>query len=160
MGTDPEKLEKSLDKILHLASHWNAVLLLDEADVFLEQRSSGLHFNDSLVSVFLRMLEYSKGIMFLTTNRLTAFDEAVLSRIHFPLRFDSLDWQARKKIWISFLKKANASFVSTADEKQVDNLAKKALNGRQVCGDKLFINRLRANPVDLRSRTLYGPDLL
>lgn len=160
MGSEPEKLEKSLDKILHLASHWNAVLLLDEADVFLEQRSSGLHFNNSLVSVFLRMLEYSKGIMFLTTNRLTAFDEAVLSRIHFPLRFDSLEWQARKRILIIFIEKANVSFISTADRKQVDDLTKKVLNGRQVCGDKLFINRLRANAVDFRSRTSYGLDLL
>ena len=36
---DLASTEKRLSAILNLASHWNAVLLIDEADVFLEQRS-------------------------------------------------------------------------------------------------------------------------
>ncbi len=88
------------------------------------------------------MLEYFKGIIFLTTNRLKTFDEAILSRIHFPLRFDSLDRQARKNIWINFLEKANASAINI---KQVEILSKKALNSRQVCGDTTLRNRLSVN---------------
>lgn len=37
---------------------------------------------NSVVSVFLRKLEYYDAIMFLTTNRVAQFDEAILSRIH------------------------------------------------------------------------------
>lgn len=38
LGTDPAKLEYELQKILDIAHSWGAVLLLDEADVFLEKR--------------------------------------------------------------------------------------------------------------------------
>ncbi len=40
LGTDIESVEASVGKILELATRWKAVLLLDEADVFLEERSS------------------------------------------------------------------------------------------------------------------------
>lgn len=40
---------------------------------------------NATVSVFLRMLEYYKGILFLTTNRIGTFDEAFKSRIHLSL---------------------------------------------------------------------------
>ena len=78
-------LEDGLGKILHLASHWKAVLLLDEADVFLEKLSPGMHTSNSLISVFLRTLEHFEGVMFLTTNPLASFDEAILSQVHLPL---------------------------------------------------------------------------
>jgi hypothetical protein len=67
------------------ASRWDAVLLLDEADVVLEKRSyedirrNGIvsgeppdldkepeYPNADRIQVFLRMLEYYEGIMFLT----------------------------------------------------------------------------------------------
>lgn len=35
---------------------------------------------NALVSVALRLLEYHRGVLFLTTNRITAFDDAFLSR--------------------------------------------------------------------------------
>ncbi|CEN62310.1 Putative AAA family ATPase [Aspergillus calidoustus] len=63
------------------------VLLLDEADVFRSQRqASGLQRN-SLVSVFLRVLEYYSGILFLTTNRVGNMGEAFESRIHINLYY-------------------------------------------------------------------------
>jgi hypothetical protein len=40
LGLDPSKIESSLSKIFDMVSKWNAVLLLDECDVFLEARSS------------------------------------------------------------------------------------------------------------------------
>jgi hypothetical protein len=65
------KLEGQLSRIFKTASHWNAILLLDEADVFLEQRSPDNLTRNGLVSVFLRKLEYYEGIMFLMTNRVS-----------------------------------------------------------------------------------------
>lgn len=89
--------------------------------------------NNSLVSVFLRKLEYFQGIMFLTTNRIKTFDEAIISRVHFPLRFDNLDAQARKNIWVGFLEKTGTSHgVATINPKQLEALTEKLLNGRQV----------------------------
>ncbi|KAI4103533.1 MAG: hypothetical protein L6R37_003750 [Teloschistes peruensis] len=56
-----------------------AILLLDEADVFVQSRSSNNPHN-ALVSVFLRTLEYYRGIMILTTNRVKDIDDAIQSR--------------------------------------------------------------------------------
>lgn len=40
LGTDPSGVEKSLSNILEMNTRWYAILLLDEADVFLEARSA------------------------------------------------------------------------------------------------------------------------
>lgn len=45
------------------------VVLLDEADVFLEERDMKDLKRNALVSVFLRALEYYDGILILTSNR-------------------------------------------------------------------------------------------
>ena len=82
LGTSVEKLEAQLPLIFQRADKWNAVLLLDEADVFLEQRSIHDVHRNALFSVFLRELEYYQGIMFLTTNRVKQIDDAIASRIH------------------------------------------------------------------------------
>jgi hypothetical protein len=58
-----------LQKILDICHAWGAILLLDEADVFLEKRNMHDIHRNALVSIFLRQLEYFQGILFLTTNR-------------------------------------------------------------------------------------------
>ena len=86
LGTNPRELEQELTKILDVAHSWGAVLLLDEADVFLEARTAQDIHRNALVSIFLRLLEYFQGILFLTTNRVSTFDDAFQSRIHIALR--------------------------------------------------------------------------
>lgn len=126
-------VEKKLNDISRLAFHWRAILLLDEADVFLEQRSSSM-LQNTLVTVFLRKLEYFQGVMFLTTNRVKQFDAAMQSRIHFALKFDDLTVKARGEIWTEFLKRANSPLGTVnVHEKHISKLAEKKLNGRQVC---------------------------
>jgi hypothetical protein len=82
LGTDSRVLERTLTDILDIAHAWGAVLLLDEADVFLEKRSIHDIHRNALVSVFLRLLEYFQGILFLTTNRVETFDDAFQSRTY------------------------------------------------------------------------------
>lgn len=50
LGLDPDGLEIDLSKILDMVTKWNAILLLDEADVFLEQRSPNDLERNKLVS--------------------------------------------------------------------------------------------------------------
>lgn len=69
LGTDSRFLEAELQKILDTCHAWGAILLLDEADVFLEKRNMHDIQRNALVSIFLRQLEYFQGILFLTTNR-------------------------------------------------------------------------------------------
>ncbi|KAG1880221.1 hypothetical protein C8R48DRAFT_588372, partial [Suillus tomentosus] len=67
LSTIPAELETKLGDVLKLATTWDAVLLIDEADVFLEQRS--LHELERNVSFLLLfgVLEYHRGVLFLTT---------------------------------------------------------------------------------------------
>ena len=55
--------------------------------------------------MFLRVLEYYAGILFLTTNRVAAFDEALSSRIHLSLYYPQLDLQGTLKIWKNNIEK-------------------------------------------------------
>ncbi|KXX79003.1 Fidgetin-like protein 1 [Madurella mycetomatis] len=90
LGTTPEVVENTLKNIFRYAHLWDCVLLLDEADVFLTQRDRTDVERNALVSVFLRVLEYYSGILFLTTNRVGALDEAFRSRIHVSLYYPHL----------------------------------------------------------------------
>ena len=58
LGTSAHQVEKRLKDILRMIPKWGAVLLLDEADVFMEARTSADLERNELVSIFLRMLEY------------------------------------------------------------------------------------------------------
>lgn len=50
-------------------------------------------------AVFLRVLEYYAGILFLTTNRIGDFDEAFTSRIHISLYYPPLDKTSTREIF-------------------------------------------------------------
>ncbi|KAK5936733.1 hypothetical protein PMZ80_010996 [Knufia obscura] len=133
LGTNPNDLEQNLSEIFELSSHWKATLLLDEADVFVERRSTSDIHRNALVCIFLRKLEYYDGIMFLTTNRVQTIDEAFASRIHMPLRYNELNESARKKVWTGHLTKAvtkHGGARCSVDD--LDRLARKKLNGREI----------------------------
>lgn len=106
LSTIPAELEKKLGDVLKLATTWDAVVLIDEADVFLEQRSLHELERNALVSVALRVLEYHRGVLFLTTNRIQAFDEAFLSRFSIAVKYPELDVDARLMIWRKFFELA------------------------------------------------------
>lgn len=141
LGTDSRTLEGELNKILDIAHSWGAVLLLDEADIFLEKRTIHDIHRNALVSIFLRLLEYFQGILFLTTNRVETFDDAFQSRIHVALRYGDLATKAKRSIWKMFLERVKAiEGVQTAafTEEDYDKLARHTLNGRQVSESPMF----------------------
>ena len=99
IGESADEVEKRLENHFQLAHKWGCVLLLDEADVFLEARSKTDLKRNAIVSVFLRVLEYYSGILFLTTNRVGSFDQAFRSRIHMSLFYPRIEEDATIKIW-------------------------------------------------------------
>jgi SpoVK/Ycf46/Vps4 family AAA+-type ATPase len=97
---DPWSFEVELKELFQYATIWKAIVLLDEADVFLEARKddeNGLERN-ALVATFLKYLEYFSGIVFLTTNRAHVLDEAMRSRIQAALGFDPPDRDIQEHI--------------------------------------------------------------
>ncbi|KAK3340861.1 hypothetical protein B0H65DRAFT_578914 [Neurospora tetraspora] len=104
VGTEAKHVESNLARIFALATSWQAILLLDEADVFLESRGKGDSTDkNALVSVFLRVLEYYQGIIFLTTNQIAQFDVAIPSRIHISIAYGHLNEDQMTKIFQGFL---------------------------------------------------------
>ncbi|KAF7886450.1 hypothetical protein EAF00_010553 [Botryotinia globosa] len=130
LGTTAEALEASLERVLDISNAFGAVLLLDEADIFLEQRTTSDLQRNALVSIFLRLLEYYKGILFLTTNRMRSFDDAFHSRIHVTLAYSNHDAVTREHIWRNF----GAHMVPGLgiEDDDYKELAKWELNGRQI----------------------------
>ena len=79
LGLNPEQVEQNLSVVLQRANRWNAILLLDEADVYIRARGDDLAHN-AIVGVFLRVLEYAQCILFMTTNLADNVDDAIASR--------------------------------------------------------------------------------
>ncbi|KAM0402758.1 hypothetical protein ACHAPZ_004249 [Fusarium culmorum] len=153
IGTKPEEVEKYLESVLHLGKIWGCVVLLDEADVFLEQRTLTDLERNALVSVFLRVLEYYEGILILTSNRVGTFDEAFKSRIQLSLHYESLSKSQRRTIWTNFLQRLQTlektavvqpitdrkrkyeieQDINFDDiERHLGDLAEEEMNGRQI----------------------------
>ncbi len=66
-------------------------------------------------------------------NRVRDFDDAIQSRITLAVRTSPLSRDTRKQIWASFLKKAlTANGAAKYNPKDLNELAKKDFNGRQV----------------------------
>ncbi|KAK7972354.1 hypothetical protein PG988_006488 [Apiospora saccharicola] len=105
IGTTEEKVEDKLYYWFNLAEKWGAVMLIDEADVYLERRTTSDLERNGIVSIFLRSMEYYRGILFLTTNRVGQFDDAFVSRIHLIIHYSPLGEPERRKIWSQFFEK-------------------------------------------------------
>lgn len=107
LGDEIWLYEEKLQTIFKVAQSWKAVLLIDEADIFLSKRTlGGDYYRNHFTSLFLRVLEYFEGIMFLTTNLSIEIDDAIESRVQLLVPFYSLNESDRAKIWKRQMKDA------------------------------------------------------
>ena len=142
IGTTPaaNTVERSLNYFLTLGERYGALVLLDEADVYLEARTTRDLPRNGLVSMFLRALEYYKGVLFLTTNRVEAFDDAFTSRIHVALHYRRLGDDDRARIWVHNFERlerdsASRCLVPAATRKYIldsEEVRALRLNGREI----------------------------
>jgi SpoVK/Ycf46/Vps4 family AAA+-type ATPase len=98
LGLSVGSMETALKDALTRAQRWGAVMLIDEADVYIRRRNDDMTAN-AVVGVFLRVLEYFNGLLFLTTNRVEDIDEAIISRCIALIKYEPPDAQSRRKIW-------------------------------------------------------------
>lgn len=98
LGLNVAEMEKALKDTLTRAQRWGAVMLIDEADVYIKRRDDNLAAN-AVVGVFLRVLEYFNGLLFLTTNRTDDIDEAIVSRCIAVIKYSAPGREDRRKIW-------------------------------------------------------------
>ncbi|KAI1358256.1 P-loop containing nucleoside triphosphate hydrolase protein [Xylaria arbuscula] len=132
LGETSSAIQEGLSRVMKLAEIWHAVVLLDEADVFLSERSNIDLSRNAITSIFLRHLEYYEGIMLLTTNRVKSLDPAFKSRIHFCLDYPDLSFESRRQIWSNYILKVPNTIEVVLQDEDLDTLAQENLNGRQI----------------------------
>jgi len=148
--------EYRLREVLQYATIWKAIVLLDEADVFLEARKDDVADaaeRNALVAVFLKHLEYFSGIVFLTTNRIHVFDAAMKSRIHLALGYSPPELEMRRLIWTESLKAVPAEQLDIDIEDAIDTLVCEKLNGREITNamnTARTLARFAGKPLQLR----------
>jgi hypothetical protein len=123
-----DTVEESLIEILDIAYSWRAIVLMDEADIYLEKRISFAAdpTRNVITGIFLRVLNYNRGVIFLTTNHVTALDDAVRSRISMFIRYHPLTLSQRAKVWETLV-----SGVGLCDA-DLEMLAAHELDGHQI----------------------------
>lgn len=153
LGTDETELEKELRIVLSRAQRWKAILLIDEADVYVHERGDDIQQN-AIVGVFLRVLEYYRGVLFMTSNRETIIDDAIMSRATARIHYAVPNEQEILRIW----RVLNEQYRTQLGDADLAELAKdpmfKGISGRSV-KNLLKLARLKAyhDPNDLEEIT-------
>lgn len=131
LGLSVAEMEKALKDTLTRAQRWGAVMLIDEADVYIKRRDDDIAAN-AVVGVFLRVLEYFNGLLFLTTNRVDDIDEAIISRCIAMIKYHPPNQQDRRMIW----QVMTQQFSLDVDEALIEELVElfPAATGRDIKG--------------------------
>ena len=135
LGVRPEELEKALDNVMKVATSWDAIILLDEVDVFAVKRDGASIERNAMTAIFLRMLERYSGVMFMTTNLLNNLDNAFISRSTAVIKYHNLTADDRAKIWNGLFDKIeilNTLKISDDLKERVKDLSQHDLNGRVI----------------------------
>jgi SpoVK/Ycf46/Vps4 family AAA+-type ATPase len=94
--------EQNMAEMFAEAQREGAVLLLDEADSFLQNRQMAQrNFEVSEVNEMLQGMERFEGIFICTTNLMDRIDEAALRRFSFKIKFMALKPAMREKMFIA-----------------------------------------------------------
>jgi SpoVK/Ycf46/Vps4 family AAA+-type ATPase len=106
--------EQQMAAMFREAESEKAVLLLDEADSFLQDRRGAQRtYEVTEVNEMLQGMELYKGIFICTTNLLDRLDQAALRRFTFKIRFKPLSGEQRETMFrIEALGGDDASFTS------------------------------------------------
>jgi SpoVK/Ycf46/Vps4 family AAA+-type ATPase len=131
LGLNVAEMEKALKDTLTRAQRWGAVMLIDEADVYIKRRDDNIAAN-AVVGVFLRVLEYFNGLLFMTTNRVDDIDEAIISRCIAMIRYHPPAAEDRYQIW----RVMTGQFALQIDEALIEQLVNlfPTATGRDIKG--------------------------
>lgn len=129
LGTTAASVGATLSTILRRAMRWEAIILLDEADVYIRRRDNDLEHN-AIVAEFLRTLEYFNGLLFMTTNRIGDVDDAILSRCIATIHYETPPKPDAVRLW----KLLAEQFGADLDDELVEALtaAYPAASGRDI----------------------------
>lgn len=129
LGIDVDTIEANLNMVLSRAGRWAAILLVDEADVYIRDRGSDIVHN-AIVGVFLRLIEYYNGVLFMTSNRGDVIDDAIISRATAWIKYELPTRDLLTEIW----KVLSEQYKIQLDDKIIDHLIDELgiISGRTV----------------------------
>jgi SpoVK/Ycf46/Vps4 family AAA+-type ATPase len=114
--------EQNMAAMFKEATTEKAVLLLDEADSFLQARSMAQRsYEVTEVNEMLQQMERFEGVFVCTTNLIDRIDEAALRRFTFKIQFKPLTREQREKMFATEALEGDASRIT---QKVRDGLAK------------------------------------
>ncbi|RYP41714.1 hypothetical protein DL769_011530 [Monosporascus sp. CRB-8-3] len=133
----PSRAGSNIGKLFGLATRWEAVFLVNEADVLLEpRRSTADTSRHAPTSVFLNALDNYNGIIILTTDRVKIWvDEAIISRIDIAVPYYHLADVQTQAIFKYFLDQVDPGMIEDRpliDEFIHDTGHLYGLNGREI----------------------------
>jgi AAA+ superfamily predicted ATPase len=133
LGTSASQMEDALNDIINIASTWNAIVLLDEVDVFAMKRTGQSLEKNAMTAIMLRTLERFTGVMFMTTNLVEDLDPAFCSRA-VRLKYDELGDDTRLIIWNNLIKKSKSFGIKVHKSVKADipEFAAIKINGREI----------------------------
>lgn len=94
--------EQNMASMFAEAEAENAVLLLDEADSFLQDRRGAQRtYEVTEVNEMLQGMERHQGVFICTTNLMDRIDQAALRRFTFKIRFRALNREQRRAMFVT-----------------------------------------------------------
>jgi hypothetical protein len=131
LGINEKELEKELDTVLSRATRWKAILLVDEADVYIHARGNDIRQN-AIVGVWLQVLEYYRGVLFMTSNREVIIDDAILSRATAWIRYNMPNQTELASIWKILSEQYRVKLTDAQIHELVQHEKLKSISGRNV----------------------------
>lgn len=125
-------LEMALRLIAARAKRWGALVIWNEAEIFLEDRGPFIGGANPATSVVLQYIErFEGGMLILTTNRPAVIDEGINSRIPLKILFPPPNSERRLKIWLAHIPK-EMPVTPKMDDAYLYELSEIKLDGRQI----------------------------
>jgi len=134
--------EKNLSRVFSLAEELDVILLLDEGDALLTQRTSVQSSNDRYANLetnyLLQRLEVFEGVLIITTNASERIDSAFKRRMDVTIDFRPPEATQRATIWQLHLPAAHAVRSQLLDDVSL----RCELNGGQIRNAVLYASSL------------------
>lgn len=116
--------EKNIAKTFTEASDAGAILLMDEVDSFLQERTKAQRsWEVTQVNEFLTQLEQFEGVFIATTNLMEGLDKAALRRFDIKAHFDYLKPGQAAALLAAYLSSAGVPPADTESIQQVKTLS-------------------------------------
>ncbi len=115
--------EQNLSSMFREAQAEQAVLLLDEADSFLQDRRGAQRtYEVTEVNEMLQQMERFAGIFICTTNLMDRIDQAALRRFTFKIRFKPMSAEQRRRMFVQEALGGDVSQLSAPMIERLDRL--------------------------------------